>query len=78
MAGSTLNAGNNLAITATGKGQSGNSGDILIGGSQIKAGGDTTLVAANDIVLSGVANTQQTTGTNSSSGAGGLGIGVKR
>lgn len=75
--GSTLNAGNNLIIAATGSGQSGNSGDILIGGSQIKAGGDTTLVAANDIVLSGVANTQQTTGTNSSSGGGvGVGIGV--
>lgn len=75
--GSTLNAGNNLIIAATGNGQSGNSGDILIGGSQIKAGGDTTLVAANDIVLSGAANTQQTTGTNSSSGGGvGVGIGV--
>ncbi|MDA8517833.1 hemagglutinin repeat-containing protein [Citrobacter sp. Igbk 16] len=75
--GSTLSAGNNLIIAATGSGQSGNSGDILIGGSQIKAGGDTTLVAANDIVLSGAANTQQTTGTNSSSGGGvGVGIGV--
>lgn len=75
VAGSTLNAGNNLAITATGKGQSGNSGDILIGGSQIKAGGDTTLAAANDIVLSGAANTQQTTGKNSSSG-GGVGVSI--
>ncbi|EOG8149743.1 hemagglutinin repeat-containing protein [Citrobacter werkmanii] len=75
VAGSTLNAGNDLAIVATGKGQSGNSGDILIGASQLKAGGDTTLAAANDIVLSGVANTQQTTGKNSSSG-GGVGVSI--
>lgn len=75
VAGSTLNAGNDLAIVATGKGQRGNSGDILIGASQFKAGGDTTLAAANDIVLSGVANTQQTTGKNSSSG-GGVGVSI--
>ena len=74
-AGSTLNAGNDLAIVATGKGQSGNSGDILIGASQLKAGGGTTLAAANDIVLSGVANTQQTAGKNSSSG-GGVGVSI--
>ena len=75
--GSTLNAGNNLIIAATGSGQSADSGDILAGGSQIKARGDATLVAANDIVLSGAANTQQTTGKNSSSGGGvGVGIGV--
>lgn len=73
VAGSTLNAGNNLTIAATGKGQGGNSGDILTGGSQLKAGGDTQLTAANDIVLSGAANTQQTTGKNSSSG-GGVGV----
>lgn len=60
VAGSTLNAGNNLSITATGKGKGDNSGDIVIGGSQLKAGGDTSLVAANDIILGGAANTQQT------------------
>jgi filamentous hemagglutinin len=68
VAGSTLNAGGNLAITATGS-------DILIRGSQLKAAGDTALSAANDIVLSGAANTQQTTGKNSSSG-GGVGVGI--
>ncbi|WP_310742617.1 hemagglutinin repeat-containing protein [Enterobacter asburiae] len=75
IAGSTLNAGNNLSITATGKGKGDNSGDILIGGSQLKAGGDTALVAANDIVLGGAASTQQTTGKNSSSG-GGAGVSI--
>ncbi|WP_437748761.1 hemagglutinin repeat-containing protein [Enterobacter mori] len=75
VAGSTLNAGNNLSITATGKGKGENSGDILIGGSQLKAGGDTSLVAVNDIVLGGAASTQQTTGKNSSSG-GGAGVSI--
>ncbi|HBC0586973.1 TPA: hemagglutinin repeat-containing protein [Enterobacter cloacae] len=75
VAGSTLNAGNNLSITATGKGKGENSGNILIGGSQLKAGGDTALVAANDIVLGGAASTQQTTGKNSSSG-GGAGVSI--
>ncbi|MFK8260729.1 hemagglutinin repeat-containing protein, partial [Erwinia sp. AnSW2-5] len=73
VSGSTLNAGQNLAITATGKGKSANSGDIAIGGSQLKAGGDTTLTAAKDILLTGSANTQQSTGSNSS-GGGGVGI----
>ncbi|HBL4971661.1 TPA: hemagglutinin repeat-containing protein [Enterobacter cloacae] len=75
VAGSTLNAGNNLSITATGKEKGENSGNILIGGSQLKAGGDTALVAANDIVLGGAASTQQTTGKNSSSG-GGAGVSI--
>ncbi|MBD8163321.1 hemagglutinin repeat-containing protein, partial [Erwinia persicina] len=73
VSGSTLNAGQNLAITATGKGKSANSGDIAIGGSQLKAGGDTTLTAANDILLTGAANTQQSVGSNSS-GGGGVGV----
>ncbi|MRS17322.1 filamentous hemagglutinin N-terminal domain-containing protein [Enterobacteriaceae bacterium RIT691] len=72
--GSTLNAGNNISITANGKK---GGGDIVIAGSQIKAGGDTLLDAQNDILLSGAANTQQTSSTNSSSGGGvGIGIGV--
>lgn len=75
VAGSTLNAGDDLTITATGKGTSANSGDILIGGSQMKAGGDTTLNAENDILLTGAANTQKTTGKNSSSG-GGVGVSI--
>ncbi|VEA71122.1 Uncharacterised protein [Serratia rubidaea] len=36
--GSTLNAGNNLKVTATGKHGEAGSGDIAIGGSQLKAG----------------------------------------
>lgn len=75
VAGSTINAGNDLSITATGKGKSTNSGDILIGGSQLKAGGDATLNAENDILLTGAANTQKTTGKNSSSG-GGVGVSI--
>ena len=75
VAGSTLNAGSNLAITATGQGKGANSGDILISGSQLKAGGDTSLSAVNDIVLGGAASTQQSTGKNSSSG-GGVGVSI--
>ncbi|AVY96920.1 hypothetical protein DAI21_04090 [Lelliottia sp. WB101] len=73
--GSTLNAGNNLSITANGKEKGPNSGDIVIAGSQLKAGGDTTLDAQNDILLSGAANTQQSSGKNSSSG-GGIGVSI--
>ncbi|WP_320727237.1 hemagglutinin repeat-containing protein [Enterobacter sp. 118C5] len=75
VAGSTLNAGNNLTITANGKNNGVNSGDIVIAGSQLKAGGDTTLDAQNDILLSGAANTQKTSGKNSSSG-GGIGVSI--
>ncbi|HFI4468201.1 TPA: hemagglutinin repeat-containing protein, partial [Escherichia coli] len=44
-------------------------------GSQLKAGGNTSLDAANDVLLSGAANTQKTTGRNSSSG-GGVGVSI--
>ncbi|WP_313276304.1 hemagglutinin repeat-containing protein [Kosakonia cowanii] len=73
--GSTLNAGNDLSITASGKGQAANSGDIAIAGSQLKAGKDLTLDAARDITLTGAADTQITTGSNSSKG-GSLGVGI--
>ncbi|WP_049060506.1 hemagglutinin repeat-containing protein, partial [Klebsiella aerogenes] len=73
--GSTLNAGNNLSITANGKGKGPNSGDIVIAGSQVKAGGDTLLDAKHDVILSGAANTQQSSGKNSSSG-GGVGVSI--
>ncbi|NXZ89347.1 hemagglutinin repeat-containing protein [Serratia fonticola] len=77
VSGSTLNAGNNLTVSATGKGHSADSGDILIAGSQLKAGGDTTLDAARDLQLLGAANTQKTDGTNSSSGGSiGVSLGV--
>ncbi|RKR54241.1 filamentous hemagglutinin [Yokenella regensburgei] len=75
VSGSTLNAGNNLAIVANGKQGGANSGDIVIAGSQLKAGGDTLLSARNDILLSGAANTQQSSGKNSSSG-GGIGVSI--
>ncbi|MCD1125601.1 hemagglutinin repeat-containing protein [Jinshanibacter sp. LJY008] len=71
--GSVLNAGNDLNIIAYGKGDGATSGDIVIGGSQLKAGGDTTLSAERDILLTGAANTQKTTGKNSSSG-GAIGV----
>ncbi|ELY2743460.1 hemagglutinin repeat-containing protein [Cronobacter turicensis] len=71
--GSTLNAGNNLSINATGKNHGANSGDIVVAGSSMKAGGDASLNAARDILLTGAANTQKTTGSNSSSG-GGVGV----
>ncbi|EOQ49892.1 filamentous hemagglutinin [Citrobacter sp. KTE151] len=73
--GSTLNAGNNLSITANGKGKGPNSGDIVIAGSQLKAGGDTLLDAKHDVILSGAASTQQSSGRNSSSG-GGVGVSI--
>ncbi len=47
----------------------------MIAGSQLKAGGNTSLDAANDILLSSAANTQKTTGRNSSSG-GGVGVSI--
>lgn len=75
VSGSTLNAGNNLSVAATGKNRGDNRGDIVIAGSQLKAGGNTSLDAANDILLSGAANTQKTTGRNSSSG-GGVGVSI--
>ncbi len=79
VSGSTLNAEKNLSIDidATGKGNSASSGDLQIAGSQLKASGDTSLHAANDINLTGAASTQQTSGKNSSSGGGiGLSFGV--
>lgn len=66
--GSTLNAGNNLAVTATG-------GDITVAGGQMKAGKDVTLEAFRDVNLTASQDTQQTTGSNKSSG-GSIGVGV--
>lgn len=66
--GSTLNAGNNLAVTATG-------GDITVAGGQVKAGKDVTLEAFRDVNLTVSQDTQLTTGSNKSSG-GSIGVGV--
>ncbi|WP_198555889.1 hemagglutinin repeat-containing protein, partial [Rahnella sp. AA] len=71
--GSTLNAGNNLSVSATGKRSEAQSGDVVIAGSQLKAGGDTTISASRDILLAGSANTQQSDSKNNSNG---FGIGV--
>ncbi|MCJ1142752.1 contact-dependent inhibition effector tRNA nuclease [Escherichia coli] len=71
VSGSTLSAGNNVSVTATGKNKDhNNSGDILITGSQFKSGNDTSLNAQNDILLAAAADTRQTTGKNSSKGGG--------
>ena len=73
--GSTLSAGQNLSITATGKNNAAQSGDIAISGSQLKAGKDLTLDAARDITLHSAQNSESTTGTNSSKG-GNVGVGI--
>ncbi len=75
--GSTLTAGRNLNVTATGKNDAAQSGDISITGSQLKAGGDLSLEASRDILLQSAQNTQSTDSTNSSKGGSvGVGIGV--
>ncbi len=66
--GSILTAGDNLSITATGQGEGPVAGNLAIVGSQLKAGGNTTLVAEKDISLSGAANTHKTDKENRSSG----------
>ncbi|WP_313536778.1 hemagglutinin repeat-containing protein [Pantoea sp.] len=75
--GSTLTAGRNLNVTATGKNGAAQSGDISIAGSQLKAGGDLSLDASRDINLQSAQNTQSTDSKNSSKGGSvGVGIGV--
>ncbi|WP_244637917.1 hemagglutinin repeat-containing protein [Pantoea agglomerans] len=75
--GSTLTAGRNLTVTATGKNGRAQSGDISITGSQLKAGGDMGLDASRDILLQSAQNTQSTESTSSSKGGSvGVGIGV--
>lgn len=75
--GSSLTAGQNMSITATGKNNSAQSGDITIAGSQLKAGKDLQLDAARDITLQSAQNTESTVGKNSSKGGNvGVGIGV--
>ncbi|MDQ0551000.1 hemagglutinin repeat-containing protein [Pantoea agglomerans] len=75
--GSTLTAGRNLTVTATGKNGTAQSGDISIAGSQLKAGGDLSLGASRDILLQSAQNTQSTDSKNSSKGGSvGVGIGV--
>ncbi|WP_240476751.1 hemagglutinin repeat-containing protein [Pectobacterium brasiliense] len=72
--GSTVQAGNNINLVATGS-ENGNDGDLTIGGSQLKAGNDVLLSANRDINLLSAQNTQLQTGKNSSSG-GGVGVSI--
>ncbi|WP_166267900.1 hemagglutinin repeat-containing protein [Providencia sp. M-27] len=77
--GSTLNAGQNLSITATGKNKDTNpdSGNITVVGSELKAGKDLSLSATQDINLVSAQNTEQTNSKNSSKGSSvGVGVGV--
>ncbi len=73
--GSTLTAGNNLNITATGNGVKGVDGDIVVQGSQLQAGKDTSLTANRDVILQSTQESQTLDGSNKSSG-GSLGIGI--
>ncbi|WP_261821318.1 hemagglutinin repeat-containing protein, partial [Pragia fontium] len=58
--GSSIAAGNNLSITATGSGEKGADGDIFIKGSAINAGKDLSLDANRDVTVMAAANTQKT------------------
>ncbi|EFC0397858.1 filamentous hemagglutinin, partial [Escherichia coli] len=73
--GSTLTAGNNLSIQATGSGVEGVDGDLTIQGSQIKAGNNVLLQANRDVNLVSAENTSKLEGKNTSSG-GSVGVGV--
>lgn len=73
--GSSLTAGNNLSITASGNGAKGQNGDILVQGSQLQAGKDVTLNANRDVNLLSAKNTQYLDGKNESQG-GTLGVGI--
>ncbi|MBV4412616.1 hemagglutinin repeat-containing protein [Enterobacteriaceae bacterium YMB-R22] len=73
--GSSLSAGNNLAVIATGSAQKGRDGDILIQGSQVSAGNDVLLSANRDVNLVSAENTSTLEGKNESKG-GSLGVGI--
>ncbi|AWH87783.1 hemagglutinin repeat-containing protein [Limnobaculum parvum] len=66
--GSTIAAGNNLSITATGNGEKGVDGDITLKGSAINAGNNMLLDANRDVNLLASANTQKTDSENKSYG----------
>ncbi|QCT20231.1 hypothetical protein FEM41_11510 [Jejubacter calystegiae] len=74
--GSTLTAGRDMTIRATGDGN-GQGGDLVVQGSQLTAGRDMALAANQDISLSSGQNSDQLSGSNKSSGGSvGVGIGV--
>ena len=66
--GSTLNAGRDLSVIATGSGARGTDGDLTVEGSQLKAGNDITLAANRDLYLRSAQNTQLLDGKNESKG----------
>ena len=73
--GSSITAGRNVNINATGADTSaGQQSDLLIQGSSIKAGNNVSLSADNSITLQAAKNESSQTGTNSSS-SGSIGIG---
>lgn len=76
--GSSLTAGNNLSIIATGSGAAGFSdGDITIQGSKLQASNNMAVIANRDVNLIAAANTQKVEGSNSSGGgAVGISLGV--
>lgn len=74
VSGSSLNAGHDIRISATGNGQ-GHGGDILVQGSQAKAAHDIYLDAQRDIQLLSALNTETLSGKNSSHG-GSVGVGI--
>ncbi|MDW8847090.1 hemagglutinin repeat-containing protein [Erwinia sp. MMLR14_017] len=73
--GSTLTAGNNLSIRATGSGVKGESGDITVQGSQLQAGRDMQLSANRDVNLVSAEESSSTRSSNSSRG-GSVGVGL--
>jgi len=66
--GSSLTAGNNLTVNATGT-------DLNVQGSRLQAGKDISLGAARDVNLTSAQNTQRLDGKNESHG-GSVGIGI--
>ena len=73
--GSSLSAGNNVTVVATGGGHDSRDGDILIQGSQVSGGNDVLLSAERDVNLVSAENTSSLEGKNKSSG-GSVGVGV--
>ncbi|QIQ22034.1 two-partner secretion domain-containing protein [Zophobihabitans entericus] len=72
--GSGLSAGNNITLNARGN-EAGEGGDILIKGSEVRAGNDINLSAANDVNVIGDVNTQHRDMDEKSSSAS-IGVGV--
>ena len=71
--GSNLSAGDNLTLNANGHRP--DSGNITVQGSELAAGKDTTLTAAQNIDLLSAMNTQTVDGKNESKG-GSIGVGI--